>query len=107
MPVAIALVAAALIAAHSAAMPAATPVATLAAAPNPFAIPARCQADYGLRHAAAAADAQPKRLDRLPRANLVLALYREIDRCPAPIIVRADIGGRPAAPAKQADQQPQ
>lgn len=42
-----------------------------------------------------------KRLDQLPPANQQLALYRTIDGCQKPVIVRYGIGGDPkAAPTK-------
>lgn len=50
--------------------------------------PANCPNDYGVRRAAGAG---PHRLDRLPGADLVLTVYREVDRCPAPLIVRHDV----------------
>lgn len=39
--------------------------------------------------------ATPKRLDQLPRAKQYLTVFREVDGCPAPIIVRDDIGAVP------------
>jgi hypothetical protein len=38
--------------------------------------------------------AVPKRLGDLPPAQHYLAVYRAIDKCPAPVIVRYGIGNR-------------
>lgn len=61
--------------------------------------PARCGVFDGVRPAGDAArgqgeaPARARRLDRLPAADHVLAVFRTIDNCPAPVIVRSDIGG--------------
>ncbi|WP_419814350.1 hypothetical protein [Glacieibacterium sp.] len=38
--------------------------------------------------------AAPKKLGELPPAQLYLTVDRSIDKCPAPVIVRYNIGGR-------------
>lgn len=38
--------------------------------------------------------AQPRRLDQLPAGNLELAVWREVDRCQVPAIVRYSVGAR-------------
>ena len=40
------------------------------------------------------ASAQPRRLDQLPPGNLELAVWREIDRCQVPAIVRYNVEAR-------------
>lgn len=35
--------------------------------------------------------AQPRRLDRLPSGNLELAVWREVERCQIPAVVRTNI----------------
>jgi hypothetical protein len=40
------------------------------------------------------------KLGELPPGDLHLAVMREVDGCQEPVIVRHDIGGRPAAPAQ-------
>ena len=88
-------------------MPVATTViaALLAAAPAtstttaPVAPAGHCDASYGLHRADTAAATRFRLLGDLPPADLILTVYREIDRCPAPIIVRANIGApAPAIP---------
>jgi hypothetical protein len=69
-------------------------IASLAGATPHAANDADCPVDYRFHHTAGAA---PHRLDRLPRADLLLTVYREIDKCPAPVIVRSDIGNAGAA----------
>lgn len=81
----------------AASLAAASPATTPPAVSNPLAAPAHCDSKYGLHRADSAGEARFKRLDELPPANLILTVYREIDRCPAPIVVRANIGvSRPA-----------
>jgi len=46
-----------------------------------------------LHEAGGASAAKVRRLGDLPPANHVLTVYREVDRCPAPVIVRYGIGG--------------
>ena len=38
--------------------------------------------------------AAPKKLDQLPPAQHYLTVYRAIDNCPAPVIVRYGIGNK-------------
>lgn len=73
-------------------------VLALAAAPGaevalPNNVPARCGEVYGVRPAAAGDRPRGRRLGDLPPADHVLTVFRTIDRCPAPVIVRSDIGG--------------
>ncbi len=46
-----------------------------------------------LHNASGTADARARRLGDLPPANHVLTVYREVERCPVPVIVRYGIGG--------------
>ena len=41
-----------------------------------------------------------QRLNRLPAAREYLTVYRVIDRCPAPVIVRYDIGSAATTPRR-------
>lgn len=73
------------------------PIALLAAAPALAAPPqARPACDRPQLFATHGRErVELKRLDQLPRAKQYLTVFREIDRCPAPIIVRDDIGAVP------------
>ncbi len=54
---------------------------------------ARCARGDRVQMAAGAHDAPGfRRLDQLPPAAEYLAVYRRLDRCPAPVIVRYNIG---------------
>ena len=80
-------------AASSAAAPPASPSAP-AAAPAPAQTPgtgAPCRFDDLRRHADGAS-VRPRRLDELPPGDLQLAVYREVDGCMEPVIVRHDFG---------------
>lgn len=45
--------------------------------------------------------AELRKLDELPPANLVLAVYNQVDGCPVPVIVRHGYGlGAEAAPGR-------
>jgi hypothetical protein len=55
---------------------------------------AKCQARADVHQARRADSARPRRLDRLPPGNLELAVWREIERCPVPAIVRYDVAPR-------------
>ena len=55
--------------------------------------PARhCTIDDRVTAAARAGQNGFQRLDQLPPASLYLTLYRTVDRCPAPVIVRTGVG---------------
>ncbi len=55
---------------------------------------AHCARNDGVKQVATPRTEAPgfHRLDRLPPAAEYLAVYRRVDRCPAPVIVRFDIG---------------
>lgn len=55
---------------------------------------AKCHARADLHQARRADPGRPRRLDRLPPGNLELSVWREIDRCPVPAIVRYDVAPR-------------
>lgn len=65
-----------------------------AALPNPAAPVARadCPTDGGVHNVRRSERIEPRKLGELPPADHVLAVYREVDRCPAPVIVRYGIG---------------
>lgn len=58
--------------------------------------PRDCKPD-GPEMVAAAARAGFHRLGELPPANHVLTLFRTVDNCPAPVVVRYGIRGSEAA----------
>lgn len=73
----------------------------LAAAPGAVSPPLDGRAgcpEHGVRLAGererAAVAAGARRLGDLPPADLVLTVLRTVDRCPVPVIVRSNIGGR-------------
>ena len=53
-----------------------------------------CAVDNRVTAAARAGQDGFQRLDRLPPASLYLTVFRTVDRCPAPVIVRADVTPR-------------
>ena len=59
-----------------------------AAAQQGTATGAKCQSRPDVHQANRNASAQPRRLDRLPPGNLEHAVWREVDRCQVPAIVR-------------------
>lgn len=68
-------------------------LATVAAAPNPR--PAAKQCDARLQHADGdTAPARARKLNEMPPANQIKTVYREVDGCPKPMIVRRDIGAK-------------
>ena len=69
-------------------------VLSTAAAADVVPPPARhCAVDDRVLAAARAGQDGFRRLDRLPPAAEYLTVYRTVDRCPAPVIVRFDVGG--------------
>ena len=73
-------------------------VATLLAATVDMPEPARCEPPAPHYTGSGAAPRGAQRLDRQPKASHYLALFHSIDGCPAPVIVRTDIGGTTALP---------
>ena len=53
---------------------------------------AHCTVDDRVMAAARAGQDGFRRLDRLPPAAEYLTVFRTVDRCPAPVVVRYDIG---------------
>lgn len=53
----------------------------------------QCAVDDRVMAAARAGQDGFRRLDRLPPAAEYLTVFRTVDRCPAPVIVRYAIGG--------------
>ena len=51
-----------------------------------------CAVDDRVLEAARAGQDGFRRLDRLPSAAEYLTVFRNVDRCPAPVVVRYDIG---------------
>ncbi len=76
--------------------------APIAASADIVSPPAQRQCRIDDRVLAAGRAGQPgfHRLDRLPRAADYLAVYREVDHCPTPVIVRYDIGTGAATPRR-------
>ena len=64
-------------------------VAAAAAQPSP---PPRCYAEAQL--AGTAEHGTTRRLDQLPPANLYLTVFRTVDGCPKPVVVRYDVGAK-------------
>lgn len=54
-----------------------------------------CAIDDRVQAAARAGADGLHRLDQLPPAKDYLTVFRTVDRCPAPVIVRSEIGGAP------------
>lgn len=59
-----------------------------------------CGRDNRVLQAAAAGQGGFQRLDHLPAAKEYLTVYRSIGGCPAPVIVRYDIGASVATPRR-------
>jgi hypothetical protein len=53
----------------------------------------QCRRLYHPAPAGAGVRAELRKLDELPPANLVLAVYNQVDGCPVPVIVRYGLGG--------------
>lgn len=53
-------------------------------------------ARHRLRTAETPGRVAPRKLGELPPGDLHLAVMREVDGCPEPVIIRHDIGGNPA-----------
>ena len=67
--------------------------ATIAASPNPR--PALKHCDARLQHADRdSMPARARKLSEMPPANQIKTVYREMDGCPKPMIVRRDIGAK-------------
>ena len=49
-----------------------------------------------MRHAQNGAPLRPRRFTELPAGRLELAVFRELDGCPIPAVVRENIGGTPS-----------
>lgn len=64
---------------------------------EPVSSPPHCRDRNGVFPAAAEGAAAFRRLDRLPPAAHVLTVFRAVDGCPAPVVVRYGIGVRPRA----------
>lgn len=82
----VAIAAAAIAAAAIALMPVAA-----AAEPMTPGGPKPCHADQS-RRADARTALHPQKLGQLPPADLLSAVYRSVDRCPTPVVLRKDVG---------------